>query len=58
MSPRTSNTDYLYWRQAGVLRCLMGFGQALEGALPWRELGMGHEEPVKAKEILVLGNKK
>ena len=32
-------------------RCLMGLGQAPEGALPWRELGSGHEEPVKTEDM-------
>lgn len=36
----------------------MGLGRAPEGALPWRELGMGHEEPVAAEDMLVLNNQK
>lgn len=31
----------------------MGLGRAPGGALPWRELGMGHEEPVMTEEMLV-----
>lgn len=34
-----------------VWQCLKGLGQALEGALPWRELGMGHEEPVLMEKV-------
>lgn len=44
---------YLYWRQVGVWQCLTGLGRAPEGALPWQELGMGHEEPVAAEDMLV-----
>lgn len=29
-----------------VWQCLKGLGRAPGGAPPWRELGMGHEEPV------------
>lgn len=50
---RASTNDYLYWRRVGGWRCLMGLGRAPEGALPWRELGMGHEEPVPAEDVLV-----
>lgn len=32
----------------------MGLGRAPEGALPWRELGTGHVEPVTAEVMLVL----
>lgn len=49
---------YLYWRQVGVWQCLTGLGRAPEGALPWQELGMGHEEPVAAEDMLVLSNQK
>lgn len=47
-------TDYLCWRQVGVWRYLMGLGQAPEGAPPWRELGMGHEEPGIEGNVFVL----
>lgn len=53
LGDRPSTNDYLYWRRVGVWRCLMGLGRAPEGALPWRELGMGHEEPVRAEDVLV-----